>query len=211
MSEEIGRHRRRRMSPEIVRRSDDDIALRPAQRDGNHVARHQIGAAHAEVEALGDDVEEPPFRDQVDMDPGKPLHELEDQRRQDLAGGIGIGIDAQRSRRDCLLRAHRLHRSMDVLQGRPDAVDEQAPGIRERDAARRPVEQAHAEMGFQLADDAAERRRGHAEFESGGAKRPAAGNCDDSLEILNCRSAHCPDCRHSTSKFIPVIGIREQA
>lgn len=47
---------------------------------------------------------------------------------------------------------------MNVLQGRADLFDEQASGISERDAARRPIEQADTKVCLELADGIAASR-----------------------------------------------------
>ena len=72
------------------------MSLRAPQRNGDHVAGHEVGHPHAEIEALGDDVNQPSFGDEIDMDLRMAAEELQHQRRQDLARRRGKGVDAQR-------------------------------------------------------------------------------------------------------------------
>jgi hypothetical protein len=73
---------------------------------------------------------------------------------------------------------------VNVLQGWADLFDEQASGIGERDAARRPIEQADAKVCLKLADGIAERGGRHAQFERRGTERRLARYSDNRVEIV---------------------------
>jgi hypothetical protein len=85
------------MRPDIPWRANDGIPLWPPERNRNHVAGHEVGAPHPEVEAFGDDVDQTSFSDEIDMHLWVAAQELHDKRRKDLAGCHGKGVDAQRT------------------------------------------------------------------------------------------------------------------
>ena len=85
------------MRLEIRRRADDGVSLWPPKRNRDHVAGHEIGHPHTEIETLGDDVDQPPLRDEIDMHLRIAPEELQHQRREDLARRRGEGVDAERA------------------------------------------------------------------------------------------------------------------
>ena len=83
---------------EICRRADDGISLRAPQRDGDHVARHEVGHPHPEIEFVSDYVDQSSFGDEIDMNLRMAAEELQYQRRQDLPRRGSKGVDTQRPR-----------------------------------------------------------------------------------------------------------------
>ena len=61
---------RRPMPLQIVRRADHDVTSRHSQRQGDHVDRHEVGAADAEVETACNDVDQSTLCDDVDLNLG---------------------------------------------------------------------------------------------------------------------------------------------
>jgi hypothetical protein len=52
---------------EIARGGDDGVALRSPERDRDHVGGHEVGSAHAQIEAFGDDVDQTALGHQIYM------------------------------------------------------------------------------------------------------------------------------------------------
>ena len=197
------------MLPEIGGGGDDGIALRPAERHRDHVGRDEVRSTDAQIEAGGDDVDQPALGYQIDMDFAMPAQERQNQRRHDLARACGESIDAQGSGWRGLLRADRVHRTVNVLQGRADLFEESAAGIGQGDAARRSVEQANAEVRLQLGHGIAQGCRGHAERQRSGAKRSLSRNRNNGGEVIepgSVQRTNYPDLRDTTCQLIPLIG-----
>jgi len=147
------------MLVEVRGRADDRMSLWAPQRNRDHVAGHEVCHPHAEIESLGDDVDQSSFDDKIDMYLRMTADELQHERREELMRSRGERVDAQGSRRRCLLRAHGAHGGMNVLQRRADLLDERSPSIGQRHAARRPIEEANSKLCLQLCDCVAERGR----------------------------------------------------
>ena len=120
--EEVGRDARPAVLLEICRGADDGVPLWTPQRNRDHVAGHEVGRPHAEIEALGDDVDQSTLRDEIHMHLRVASQELQHERVEELARRGGEGVDAQRARWRRLLRPHRFHGAVNVAEGRRDLV-----------------------------------------------------------------------------------------
>ena len=90
----VGRGPRSIVRLEIGRRADHRGALRPPQRDRDHVARHQIARTDAEVEPLGDDIDEPALGHEIDVYLRVAPDERQHERFEDLARASRIVVGA---------------------------------------------------------------------------------------------------------------------
>jgi len=136
---------------------------------------------------------------------GSPTYFQKHQRREDLTRRRRKGIDAQRSRRNFLLRSRSVHCLMDVLQRRPDLSDEVASGIGQRNTAGGAIEQAYVELALQLADRVAQRSRRQFELKRSGTERTSSRNRDNRVEFDQTLPSHCPSDRNISSTFVPII------
>src|SRR4030095_174207 len=91
VTEEVRRDARPAMLLEIRRRADDGVSLWPPKRNRDHVGGHKIGHPHTEIETLGDDVDQTPLRDEIDVHLRIAPEELQHQWREDLARRRGQG------------------------------------------------------------------------------------------------------------------------
>ena len=92
--EEVRRDTRPTMLLEVRRRADDGISLWTPKRNRDHVAGHEVRHPHAEIESLGDDVDQSSFGDEIDLHLRIAAEELQHQRREDLARRRREGVDA---------------------------------------------------------------------------------------------------------------------
>jgi hypothetical protein len=99
------------------------------QGDCDRVARDEARGPYAEIKALRDDIDQPPLGHQIDVNPRITTQELQNERRQDLAGGGRKGVDPQRSGWRLLLRARGVDRRVDGLQRGADLIGEDPPGV----------------------------------------------------------------------------------
>jgi hypothetical protein len=74
------------------------MALCSPQRQRNHVARHQISGANAQIKAFGHNIDQPPFSHQIDPHFGIAAQEIQHQRRRGPSA-LHRGIDPQHARR----------------------------------------------------------------------------------------------------------------
>ncbi len=70
-----------------------------------------------------------------------------------------LQVDAQRSGRRVAKLVHILHRAGNLAQRGTDPGEETLPRFRQRDAARRPIDETHAQPFFQPGNGVAQRRR----------------------------------------------------
>ena len=136
---------------------------------------------------------------------GSPTYFQKHQRREDFTRRRRKGIDAQRSRRNFLLRSRSVHCLMDVLQRRPDLSDEVASGIGQRNTAGGAIEQAYVELALQLADRVAQRSRRQFELKRSGTERTSSRNRDNRVQFDQTLPSHCPSDRNISSTFVPII------
>ena len=94
---------------------------------------------------------------------------------------------------------------MNVFESRGDLFNKSAPRICHRNAARRTIEQTHAELSLQLSDRRTESTGGHADVECGGPKRSLATDGEHSVEIGQIVTLHYPEFRDVSSVYIPII------
>jgi hypothetical protein len=65
---------------QVAGRTDDDEPRSVGDSKADHVALHVLAQANARVEALADDVHEPIFEHELDLDPRMPLAKLRQHR-----------------------------------------------------------------------------------------------------------------------------------
>lgn len=199
MRQKVGRYLGQLPALEIGRRRDHRVTPCRPERNGDHVAGHEVPAAHAEIETVRHNVHEVALGHEVDLHAREPPQVFEDERRQDLPARRGEGVDAQSARGRLLLRPDRVERAVNVFERRADLIDEALPGAGQRHAAGRAVEEPHAQMLFELRDRAAERARGHPHVQRGSPERSPAGNRQDRVEIGQLVDRHHPESQNSTS------------
>ncbi len=91
---QVSRTRERWRRFEIVWRTDHDMPLLGADRNGHHVLGNEFGKSDTTVETLGGDIDEPTFADDLHFHFGIAMQEVEHNRRQALFGGCRIRVDA---------------------------------------------------------------------------------------------------------------------
>ncbi len=195
MRQEVGRHARRHAPAEVGRRADHGEALPWPERHRDHVLRHDFGEADAGVEAISDDVDQAPLGDDVDLHLRVAPQVFEHDRRHHLARRAGRGVDAQGAARRAAVAAGLLHRAADRAECRRHAGDELLAGLRQRDAARGAVEQAHADARLQRRHGVAQRRGRHAQLHGGSAEAAPPRHRQHCLEFGQSRP-HYPDFRN---------------
>jgi hypothetical protein len=201
---EVGGGKRGGMARQPTGRCHHGMALWGADRQGDHVARHQIGGADAQVEPLGHDVDQPPLGHQIDLHLRMLAQEFQHQRGDRLPA-LHRGVDAQHPRWGGAQGPHAVHRGADFGQGRGHARDEVTSGVGQGHAAGGAVEQAHAEVRLQPCDRMRQRGGGHAEVQRRRTKGSAARDGQHRLQSLQPGIHDCPDPVIRTCRIIPVI------
>lgn len=206
---QIGRGTQCRSACEVGGSGGNDMLLRRAERDGDHVFGHDFAGSDTAVETKLGNIDEPPFADDFDPDRRKRCHERQHKRPQNLFGSCRIRIDPDRSGRAGAEIAQFFRCPGDLVQRRAEPRKEPLPRIRQRDIARRAVKKLNVQTGFEIGNAVAERR--WAEIASaGGSTKPAELRHGDKGRQLSRRhGAHCS--KNLIMLFIFVHLIRTMA
>jgi hypothetical protein len=100
-------------------------------------------------------------------------------------------IDAQASRRHAAEAAHLIQGIADIRYRRPDAGQQQLPGLGQPDAAGGPVHQADAEPLLHVAQPLAQAGDRDILLQRRAAEIPGAGDGDKGAEIAEVEITHC--------------------
>ena len=148
---QFARAERRAMLCQILRRSHYDKALGRTKRHGHHVLLQAFAEADAGIEAGRDNIDKRILGHQFDPHTGMAGEKTAEQRCQNQFASGTRGVDTQRAEWRVTKGIDLVQRPVNVLQRRRKAVEQAFAGFGGGDAARCPVEQAHAEAGFQSA------------------------------------------------------------
>ncbi len=201
MLQEIARHPRARSIMEIGRRADNERAYRRDDGDCHHIGRNHLRETHPGIEAFADDIYQRVVGDNVDFDIRIAPAIFEDKRHQKHACRTGRHVEAQRARYRTRRHAGIFDRPVDRRQCRRHLRHETLAGIRQGDAARRPVENPHGHALFQRGDRMAERGRRHAKLTRGRAKTAVARDGGDGFKLRKA-CLHCAIFLISLSMFV---------
>ena len=163
MLREVGRAGRRPAARQVVR-GGGQHDVRGGQAAHDHAGVELLQADEdAGVEALFDQVDVVVGQRHVEHHAGRRLREARQQPGQLRLAEGGMAVDAQRAAR--LLRARRGGGLgvVDVEQDLAHPLQVVLAGFGQRQAARGAVQEARAEMGFQVGDIARHDRRRHAQ------------------------------------------------
>lgn len=154
-------------------RDEADLA---AEFHRDHVLRDGLQKAHAGVESLFDDVDQPAFRDEIEFDPGVQFEKSRNDVPEQDAGAALVRVDPQLSAGCPARLGQRIERLIEILKERIEPREQPGARLGRRHAARRAVQQADAQLSFQPDDRVAERRTRHAHRIGGLAETAVAGD-----------------------------------
>ena len=170
---------------EVLGRRADEPPAR-CESPGHEARLRERSDTHHHIEPFFHDVDETVRELDLDLERRVGGSELRDRLREVGAPGkYHRGPDAQHTARLCLEPRDRLLGLLDLLHHRLDALAESAPGVGERDAARRAVEQPGAEPVLERADLLAHRGGCEAEPVRGPREALLLG---DSRNVRNSRN-----------------------
>jgi hypothetical protein len=112
----------------------------------------RLADAHDQVVALVDQVDSAVVERQVDFDAGVVAQEARDQGREVAVAERHRRVHAQFATQHGVQFAYRVFRFVERIDDRAGAGGERAAGFGQADAAGRALEQADAEMVFEIAD-----------------------------------------------------------
>ena len=135
MAREVVRRLRHAVRREVVRRADGRHAHAGADPHGNHVFRDLLAQAHGRVETLRHEIDQRRLHRQLEFDVGIVPREPFDGGPQEGLGGVLRRRDADGSSR--LLAKLGEHRELgiDLVEGWPQALDQQFARVRRRNVA----------------------------------------------------------------------------
>ncbi len=181
---------RRGMRCEIGGRSDRNDADLAPDLERDHILLDALADADAGVEVLLHDVGVGIVDRYFEVDVRILGEEIRDQRRQERDGGGARHAQPQRSHRLVAERRDGFGGPFDPLHDRLHVRQEPLAGLRERDAAGGPVQQAHPEAVLERADGLAQCRRRDAKIGGGLGEAVMFGNGDEGAQLGEIRSAH---------------------
>lgn len=158
VGQQVFRCVQRRRACQVVGRGHGDHRLRCPQRHGDHVTLQGLAQADTGVEACADDVAQAIVQGDIQGD----VRVMREKRRHMGFDQRGVGhvgaVDFQRAIRAAGGVVYLLHREANLLQGRGQGVEQLAARLGQRHAACGAVEQAHAQLRFELLDGLGHRR-----------------------------------------------------
>ena len=176
---------------EVGRRGHGEKARLPAEADRDHVLRQGLAQAHAGVEPLRHDVDQPSFRNDVDRRPGMALQEhRHDVSQQQTSRRFG-SVEAHRPARAVPERVQFAQRGVEVAQGRQESPQEVLAGLGRRDAPGGAVEQPDPEIVFEGSQRVAHGGGGQAEFVGRPPKTAVRRNRREGFQVVERRLRHC--------------------
>ena len=191
MVQKVARVLRTAAPVEIGRRRDrGEALLARADRHGDHVLFEPLVVADAGIAARGQHIDEAVLGDHVEADVRIGGQERRHDPGQDQPGRADRHIEPERAGRPVAKTVDDVERRLDLAQGRRQALQETRSRLRRGDAARRAVEQAHAEPPLQAADGLAQPGRAHAGRPRAVAKAAGLRHRDEGGEVAEIRR-HC--------------------
>ncbi|MNT28825.1 hypothetical protein D3C72_1645360 [compost metagenome] len=161
---------------QIGGRRHDRHAQAGADRHGHHVFRHRLQQAHARIETRRDDIDKAVVFADIQPDVRVGRQEARGKGHQQHVGRRARRIDAQGAGCRPAEVVHLFERVAQVVQHRQQAFGQALAGVRQRHAARGPVEQVHPQPFFQVADGVADRRSRQAKLFPRAAKAAVPGD-----------------------------------
>src|SRR5262245_2063692 len=146
---------------EVARRTYDRQLLQRPQGYGDHVALQRVAQADAGIESAGDDIAEIVVDRNIERDLWVALAERGEARLNQSSVRDISGVDAQQAVWALGEISRLLYRIANLSQCGCERAEQLRPGLGERDAPRRAVEQAYAQLRFELLDRFRDRRRRH--------------------------------------------------
>ena len=178
--------RTRGLAGERVRLRERDPERLVADDGGLEVVVQHRAARQADVEATGLDGLghlRLPHLAGAHAHVGQPLVDGGDERRQRLLGDRRRVGDAQRAQLAAAGALRLLDRRGDRREDRPGVQEQRAPGIRQLDAARRPMEERRAQLVLELADLRAERLLRQVQPSRGAGEVQLLGHGDERAQV----------------------------
>ncbi len=180
MPGEIGRVLRDAMTPEIIGRGTDDRADR-TDPDSGHARIAQVPDPQRQIHALLEQIGHPVEQQQPAGDVGMLVQEIE-QYGGDVEPPEHHGRgDGQQAARRGVLALGRGFSILHLLQDALDIDEIAVSGLGQRDIARRPAEQARADMLLERRHRAGHRGRAHAQLPRRRSEPAAARDCGKDL------------------------------
>jgi len=122
-----------------------------------------------------------------------------------------MAVDSQQASRGVPVAVGLLECAADRAERGRDLGDERFAGGGQRDAARRTVEQAHAEPLLESGNRMAERGGRDFDLPGGGAKATAAGDRKNRFKVGERVSFHCSDIFINAYRFVYLVWTAETA
>ncbi len=123
-----------------------------ADRDSDHVGFNPFVVADAGIETCCQHVDKRIVRYHLQRDARMRCEKARDDRRQDVHRHDGRDIQPQGAGRAVAETVDGVERAGNFAQRRPKPLQQALAGFRDRDATRGPVQQPHAEPGFEPTD-----------------------------------------------------------
>jgi hypothetical protein len=136
----------------------------------------------------------------VDVDRRVAQREAGDEVGQHLDAEVGRRGDLELSRRLLLELGQRAHRRAQGVQVRRGPLEQRLAGRRQRDLARRAVDELAAELLLEARDAARDRALGQTELRGGGGEAAGLGKGHELLEDVE---GDC--CFHATPVFLNAL------
>src|SRR5262245_60396015 len=149
---------------EVARRTYDRQLLQRPQGYGDHVALQRVAQADAGIESAGDDIDEIVVDRDIERDLRVALAERSEARLNQSGVRDVSGVYAQQAVWALGEIPRLLYRIANLSQCRCKRAEQLHPGLGERDAPGRAVEEAYVQLRFELLDRFRDRRRRHVEL-----------------------------------------------
>ena len=150
MALEFVRRRRFRPSLEIGGRADDDQADARLDTQRDHALGDAFAEADAGIEALFDDIDQPVRGVDLQLQIGILFEQRADDTTDDEGADRVRHINPHLAERRVAVAVQSIERCCHLAEGRIEMRDQQFAGFRQRDAARRAVEQANTDPVFEI-------------------------------------------------------------
>lgn len=154
-----------------------------ADRDGDHVLLEALLVADAGVAAGSEDVDQVLLGGDLEPDVREGGQEAGHDARQHQARGADGHVQSQRAGRAVAKAVDDVECRLDLVERRPQTLQQAGAGLGQRDAARGAGEQAHGEPALESAHGLAERGRAAAGGAGGVAEAPRAHDGHQRLQV----------------------------
>lgn len=176
VSLEVVRRARGHSVLEITRRGNRYETDGAAELRGNHVLRHGFGQPYPGVKSLIDDVDEAPFRNEIDFDFRVAIEKMRNDAAKKNARAALVGVDPQNSTGRSAGLGERVERRVQILKNGVKTREQLRPCLREGHAARGAMEKPDTEFALESDDGMAQSRPRDAECLCGDAKIAMVGH-----------------------------------